>query len=144
MSPLLAVATLAGVVVLATVLGMLQRSRAGRLRSASGAVTALQIGTTEALGKRATLVQFSTPTCARCPGTARLLRGIADELDGVTHIEVDLTRHPEVADRFNVLQTPTTLLIDGRHRVRARIGGSPRRDALDRELDHVLGGDHAH
>ena len=47
---------------------------------------------------------------------------------------------PHVADRFGVLQTPTTLLVDADHRVRARIGGAPRRDALDRELRTVLGG----
>jgi len=58
--------------------------------------------------------------------------------------EVDLTLHPEVADRFGVLQTPTTLLVDGDHRVRARIGGAPRPDALDRELQTVVGGDHVH
>lgn len=142
MSPLVAVAVLAAIVVVATALGVLQRSRSGRVQAASGAITPERIGSAEALGARATLVQFSTPTCAQCPGTARLLRSIADEHDGVVHVEVDLTRHPDVADRFGVLQTPTTLLVDGRHRVRARIGGAPRRDALDRELQTVLGGDH--
>jgi thiol-disulfide isomerase/thioredoxin len=141
MSPLVAVAALAALVVLATALGVLQRARTGRVRTASGeAVTAEQLGTAEALGGRATLVQFSTPTCAQCPGTARLLRGVAAEHDGVAHLEVDLTRHPDVADRFAVLQTPTTLLVDADHRVRARIGGAPRRAELDRELGNVLGG----
>lgn len=144
MSPLAALASLAALVVLAAALGLLQRSRAGRLRAASGSVTPELIGTTEALGSRATLVQFSTPTCAQCPGTARLLGSIAEEHDGVVHLEVDLTLHPEVADRFGVLQTPTTLLVDGDHRVRARIGGAPRPDALDRELQTVVGGDHVH
>jgi thioredoxin-like negative regulator of GroEL len=143
-SPLLAAAALAAIVVLASALGLLQRSRSGRLRPASGDITPERIGTTAALGARATLVQFSTPTCAQCPGTARLLGQIADGLDGVVHLEVDLAQHPDVADRFGVLQTPTTLLVDGQHRVRARIGGAPRRDALDRELQTVLGGDHVH
>lgn len=143
MSPLLALAALAALVVLATAVGLVQRARAGRLRAGSGeTIQAGHLGTAEPLGARATLVQFSTPTCAQCPGTARLLRSIADEHDGVEHVEVDLTRHPDAADRFGVLQTPTTLLVDARHRVRARIGGAPRRDALDRELLTVLGGDH--
>ncbi|MBW4041845.1 MAG: thioredoxin family protein [Acidobacteria bacterium] len=143
MSPLLAVAALAALVVLATGLGLLARARAGRLRSGSGdRILPEQLGTTQPLGARATLVQFSTPTCAQCPGTARLLRAIAEEHDGVVHVEVDLTRHPEAADRFGVLQTPTTLLVDGGHRVRGRIGGAPRRDALDRELLALIGGGH--
>jgi thiol-disulfide isomerase/thioredoxin len=141
MSPLLAVATLAALVVVATALGLVQRGGAGRLRAGSGETIAPeQLGTSAPLGARATLVQFSTPTCAQCPGTARILRSIAEEHDGVLHVEVDLTRHPDVADRFGVLQTPTTLLVDGGHRVRARIGGAPRRDALARELLTVLGG----
>ncbi|GAA2752113.1 TlpA family protein disulfide reductase [Amnibacterium kyonggiense] len=143
MSPLLALAALAALVVLATALGLLHRAGAGRLRTASGdRVTAADLGAEAPLGARATLVQFSTPTCAQCPGTARLLRAVADGHEGVVHVEVDLTRRPDVADRFGVLQTPTTLLVDGGHRVRARIGGAPRRDALDRELTTVLGGDH--
>lgn len=144
MSPLVAVAALAALVVLATALGLLQRTRSGRPRAGSGdTVLPEHLGTAQALGARATLVQFSTPTCAQCPGTARLLRSLAEEHDGVVHLEVDLTRHPEAADRFGVLQTPTTLLVDAGHCVRARIGGAPRRDALDRELLTLIGGDHA-
>lgn len=144
MSPLLAVLALAALVLLATGLGLLQRSRSGRLRAASGeAVTAEQLGIAAPLGTRATLVQFSTPTCAQCPGTARLLAGIAAEHDGVAHLEVDLTRHPDVADRFAVLQTPTTLLVDADRRIRARIGGAPRRADLGSELETVLGGPRA-
>jgi len=143
-SPVAALAILVALVLLAVVLGVVQRSRAGRARAGSGdRVIATDLGTAEALGERATLVQFSTPTCAQCPGTARLLRSVADEHQGVVHVEVDLAQHPEVADRFGVLQTPTTLLVDGAHRVRARIGGAPRRDALDRELTTVLGGSRA-
>lgn len=140
MSPLPAAATVAALVLLATGLGLLQRSRAGRLRQGSGErVAASDLGITEPLGSRATLVQFSTPTCAQCPGAARLLRAVASEHPGVVHREVDLARHTDVADRFGVLQTPTTLLVDAEHRVRARIGGAPRRDAVDRELRSILG-----
>ncbi len=143
MSPLLALTALAVLVAVATALGLLQRARAGRLTQGSGAtVSPSDIGSTEAFGARATLVQFSTPTCALCPGTARLLGGIAAANPGVVHLEVDLTRHPEVADRFAVLQTPTTLLVDAGRHVHARIGGAPRADDLDRELQTVLGGDH--
>lgn len=143
MSPPAAVAVLAALVLLATGLGLLHRSRAGRPRRGSGALTPADLGTTAALGARATLVQFSTPTCAQCPGTARLLRDLARRHPGVVHLEVDLTRHPGVADRFGVLQTPTTLLVDAGHRVRTRIGGAPRPDALDRELQSVLGPPHS-
>jgi thiol-disulfide isomerase/thioredoxin len=141
MSPLVAGAVLAALIALTTALGLLQRARTGRLQRASGErLDAAELGTAADLGTRATLVQLSTPTCAQCPGTARLLRDLAGRHPGVVHVEVDLTRHPQVADRFGVLQTPTTLLVDADRRVRARIGGAPRPDALDRELLAVLGG----
>ena len=143
MSPGVALTVLAALVLVATVAGLLQRTRAGRVRAASGTVSAADLGATAAFGARATLVQFSTPTCAQCPGTARLLSGLAAEHAGVVHLEVDLTRHPDVADRFGVLQTPTTLLVDAGRSVRARIGGAPRRDALEHELRTVLGGSRA-
>jgi thiol-disulfide isomerase/thioredoxin len=143
-SPLIALVVLVALVVVATVLGVLHRARAGRVRQGSGAVLGpADVGATAAFGTRATLVQFSTPTCAQCPGTARLLSGLAEQHPGVVHLEVDLTRHPDVADRFGVLQTPTTLLVDAGRRVHARIGGAPRPDDLDRELQTVLGGPRA-
>lgn len=109
MSPLIALVALLALIVVATALGVLQRGRAGRVRRGSGATLVPEdVGATAAFGTRATLVQFSTPTCAQCPGTARLLRDLAEQHPGVVHLEVDLTRHPEVADRFGVLQTPTT------------------------------------
>lgn len=132
MSPWTAAAVLVALVALASLLGLVHRARAGRLRAGSGAeVTAAQLGLDGAFGDRATLVQLSTPTCAQCPGTARLLGGIAEDLDGVVHAEVDLTRHPDVADRFGVLQTPTTWAPARRFRRAAkRCDGRARRGLL--------------
>jgi thiol-disulfide isomerase/thioredoxin len=131
-----ALLTVVALVALATVLGLVWRARNGRLRTADGAVrlAAADLGAAR-LGSRATLVQFSTEFCAQCPGTARVLAGIAAEHDGVDHLDVDLTTRPQLARRFDVLQTPTTLLVDGAGRVRGRISGAARptdvRDALD-------------
>lgn len=145
MPPDSALIALAALILLAAAIGVTQRFFTGRLRRATGEpLHAADLGTGAAFGSRATLVQFSTPTCAQCPGTARLLRGIAGEHDGVVHLEVDLTQHPRLADRFRVLQTPTTLVVDAQHRVRARIGGAPRREALTQELSTVLGGTDVH
>lgn len=144
MPPSSALLTLAALVLLAVAVGVAQRVFTGRLRRAAGEpLHAADLGTTAAFGSRATLVQFSTPTCAICPSTGRLLRGIADDHPGVVHLEVDLAQHPAVADRFRVLQTPTTLVVDAQHRVRVRIGGAPRPEALKQELITVLGGSDA-
>jgi thiol-disulfide isomerase/thioredoxin len=92
-------------------------------------------------GKRGTLLQFSTEFCTFCPATRRLLGGLAGRIDGVVHVDVDLTQAPDLAKRFDVLQTPTTLLLDGRGVVRGRIGGPPRPRELEAELARLLGED---
>ena len=49
-----------------------------------------------------------------------------------------MTHRPELAARYRVLQTPTTLILDSDGAVRARIGGAVRRDLVIAELDRVL------
>ncbi len=135
-------AVLVGVLALATVLGLLLRHRTGRARPVGTATSSRQDADGLALdndyGAAATLVQFSTPTCARCPATRRLLAAVADHHEGVRRIEIDLAERPELASRFEVLQTPTVLLLDADRSVRTRFGGPPRPPELAAALDTVL------
>ena len=123
----------------ASVIGFVLRSRSGRVRHGSGdTVRAADVAAGAPFGDRATLVQFSTEFCSRCPQTRTLLSEVAASRHGVVHLDVDLTHRPDLARRFSVLQTPTTLVLDGNGAVRARIGGAPRRTELVHELDTVL------
>jgi hypothetical protein len=135
---IIALLVVAALVLAASVLGLLWRTTTGRARRVRGAVvSAGEIGTGE-LGVRATLLQLSTPMCTQCRPTARLLDAEAAARPGVVHLEVDVSERIALADRFHVLQTPTTLLLDARGRVRGRIGGRPRPETLARELDLLL------
>ncbi|MEV1131008.1 thioredoxin domain-containing protein [Agromyces sp. NPDC049794] len=148
-----------GLPALATAIGLAWRARTGRLhetretrsvgggdgdgggtRNGSGVgptdAAALDLSPT-ALGSSATLVQFSTEYCSRCPATAQQLAGVAARYDGVRHVEVDLTHRADLADRFRVLQTPTTLILDARGLASARIGGVPRLDAVHEHLERL-------
>lgn len=144
MTVIAAVAVLVGVLALATVLGVVLRARTGRARPTSGRAGTAQphptadLAPADAFGTAATLVQFSTPTCARCPATRRQLDAVADTTPGVTRIEIDLAERPELARRFDVMQTPTVLLLDGDRAVRTRFGGPPRPAELSAALDTVL------
>lgn len=102
-------------------------------------VEATRLGA-ERLGDEATLLQFSTEMCGRCPGVHRTLREIADERDGVIHLDVDLTHRVDIAQHFRVLQTPTTLILDKHGVVRSRFGGTPGRQVVEMELDRVTTG----
>jgi thiol-disulfide isomerase/thioredoxin len=88
------------------------------------------------------LVVVATEFCAPCRATARVLGEIGSDLDGVDHLEIDLTDRPDLAQRFGILQTPTTLVLDASGTVRARIGGAARAGEVRSMLDDLLGRNH--
>ena len=138
-----AVGVVVGILILATIIGVVLRHGTGRARSASGTtrtsrLRADDLASVSDYGSAATLVQFSTPTCARCPATRRLLDAVADQHEGVRRIEIDLAEHPELARRFDVMQTPTVLLLGADRSVHTRFGGPPRPPELAAALDAVL------
>jgi hypothetical protein len=53
-------------------------------------------------------------------------------------VDVDVTARADLADRFNLLQSPTTFILDGNGAVRARIGGAPKATAIRAELARIL------
>lgn len=82
------------------------------------------------LGDRATLVQFSSAFCAPCRATRVLLTDIAGEVDGVVTVDIDVEGHLELVRRFNILRTPTVLVLDAGGAVVTRASGLPRRDQI--------------
>jgi thiol-disulfide isomerase/thioredoxin len=133
------VAILLGLVALATVLGLVWKARNGRITAPTRRTSTDAIDLPEVTrGERATLLQFSTEVCAPCVPTHRVLGQIADSTDGVNHVDLDLTHRPDIAARFNVLQTPTTLILDRTGVIRARIGGAPRQADVRAALADIL------
>jgi len=132
MTPLAIAGVLAALVATATVLGLLWKRQDGRASQGSGRVSPTEIQ----LGSTATLLQFSSEICAYCPGTRRVLSEATT--DGITHVELDVVANRTLVERFNILQTPTTLILDGTGTVKARIGGAVRPDTLTAELDRIL------
>lgn len=114
---------------LATVAGVVMKSRNGRVRA--GSTSDLPADVQAVLAPRGvTLVQLSTTFCAPCRHTRVLLSDLASRTDGLHHTELDLTDRPELAKELSVLRTPTTLAIDGSGAEILRVGGVPKRDAL--------------
>ncbi|WP_105034303.1 TlpA family protein disulfide reductase [Cryobacterium aureum] len=138
MNPLEAIGVLLALLVATTVLGLVWRARQGRVARVSGdVITPTDVAATAQFGPTATLLQFSTEMCARCPGTRRLLGDVAEQRPGVVHVDVDLTHRADLANRYSILQTPTTLILDGTGRVRARVGGAPNRTEIAATLDAI-------
>lgn len=161
MHPLLALLAIAGLIVVVTVIGLVWRARNGRLRGATtaadaaprapqaspagdGALTPADLGGSAPFGATATLVQFSTEFCARCPAARRLLGEVASTRDGVVHLDVDLTHRADLARRFKVFQTPTTVVLGPDGVPTARVNGLPRRTEIIAHLDGLHTSDHHH
>jgi thiol-disulfide isomerase/thioredoxin len=140
MNPLAVLAILLGLVAFATALGIVWKTRTGRVRTVgANANDGKAVDLPEVpLAGRATLLQFSTEVCAPCVPTRRVLGQIADTTDGVSHVDLDLTHRPDIAAQFNVLQTPTTLILDRAGVIRARIGGAPRQADVRAALETIL------
>jgi len=132
MDPLAIAAVLAGLVALATVLGLVWKAQNGSAKTQSGTESAADL--VDTLGARATLLQFSTEVCAPCAAMRRVLGTIASDRADVTHIELDLSARPDLATRFGILQTPTTLVLDASGGIRSRIGGAARPDVVLAQL----------
>lgn len=88
-------------------------------------------------GATATLLQFSTEVCSICVATSRLYRELEGKIPGLKHIEVDITHRMDLAAHFSIMQTPTTLILDKHGMVRARIGGAPRQNVIEAELNKL-------
>lgn len=136
-----------GVLLAATVFGLVRRRRDGVLRAAPGAAGATgdvrkdgdgrvderagealhpdELGAE--LGAKATLVQFSSAFCAPCRTTRRVLGEVAEMVDGVAHVELDAEAHLELVRRLNVVRTPTVLVLDEAGRIVRRAAGAPRK-----------------
>ena len=125
------------VLVAATAFGLWRARQDGRIRgvdatSAAAADTpdvGLRLTTAELeapLGERATLVQFSTAFCQPCRATRRVLAQVADQVDGVAHVEIDAEGHLDLVRRLDVRRTPTVFVLDAEGTVVRRAVGAPR------------------
>jgi thiol-disulfide isomerase/thioredoxin len=133
------------VLVLATGLGLWWRARNGRFTAVDARViaeaqhtvaddddtrlTAAEIGAP--LGDAVTFVQLSSAVCTPCRRTHAVLKQVAAEHEGVSHVELDVEEHLDLVRRFHVMRTPTTLLVDAHGVVVGRLSGATdRRHAL--------------
>ena len=131
---LLAVAALLAV---ATLAYWWWQRRQGRVREVhrEGALSSATLGAKR--GYHATFVQFSTPMCAKCPGTARLLQDVASQHPHVAHIEIDASERLDLAREHSVMRTPTILVLDGDGVPVARMDGAPTHAQAEEALAQV-------
>ena len=143
---------LLAVLVVSGAAGLTMRLRQGRFRSGSAqthtadaAPTAISGTTLTAadlgapLGRRATLVQFSSEVCTYCGPTRELLTDVARTRDGLAFVEIDAAGRLDLARRLHVFATPTVLVLDADGSVAGRASGQPRRSDLLAAISTALG-----
>lgn len=81
----------------------------------------------DALGDRATMVQFSSAFCQPCRATRQILGEVAKLVPGVSHVEIDAEAHLDLVRRLHIMRTPTVLILDGEGLIRKRASGQPRK-----------------
>jgi thiol-disulfide isomerase/thioredoxin len=105
---------LAIVLVLASAYGFWWKRNQGAIRTQQAVpghrLTAEILG--EALGTRATMVQFSSAFCTPGRATHSLLSQMVESMKDVKHIQVDAESHLELVRELDIRSTPTTLFIN--------------------------------
>jgi thiol-disulfide isomerase/thioredoxin len=115
------------VLALATVGGFAWRWRDGRLKGArQQMLTVADLG--QPLGARATLLQFSSSSCAPCRAARQLLADVAARSDGVTHLEINVADRLDLVRRLDIRRTPTVFVLGPQGQISRRASGLPRRD----------------
>ena len=87
-----------------------------------------------ALNTRITFLQFSTDFCTFCGPTAKMFQTLEKSDPSVTHLEVNVTERLDLVKKYNILQTPTTLVLDQKGKIVSRIGGAPKAHTLVTEI----------
>ena len=131
MEPLVALIVIVALLLAATLLGFLLRKRATRIKRGTGAelVEAADFEL-EAFGPSGTVVQFSTEFCSRCPGVQRQLTEITGNQPGILFQHLDVTNRPDLAKKYQLLQTPTVLTISAEGALKSRLSGALTRQQL--------------
>jgi thiol-disulfide isomerase/thioredoxin len=133
-------------VVIATAVGLIWQASTGRAKRIKDGIQIdlEEIGATKdgkpvtEFGEHTTFLQFSSEACATCKQTSKLFHELETTSHGVLHIEIDLTHRLDLAEKFGILQTPTTLVLDSKGRVKSRIGGAPKPSTLEEEIGHFV------
>ncbi len=105
----------------------------GRLRATDDRFTPAQLSSLGIPPDAAALVEFTSPHCAPCVATRRVLEEVATRLS-VTVVPVDIVHALDLARAHHVLRAPTTFVIAPGGRVLGRVSGIPLADDLTRLL----------
>lgn len=122
------------VLAVAAAFGLYRRATDGKVRAVAATETLPEVPGVEDDGGTV-IVQFSSEFCAPCRGVRRVIGEVVADRDELRHVEIDVAEHPEAAARFDVLRTPTVIVLDPQRKPRFRVVGPLRKPELNAALD---------
>ncbi|MFD3810241.1 thioredoxin family protein [Rhodococcus sp. NPDC058639] len=129
---MIALAVLAIVIVATLGVGVILRTRAGKIRASSPkgagqehpvdpALAAVGVG-----GGVPVILHFSAPWCGPCASVRRVIARVLGDTSGeALDVELDLDENPLPARQLGVMSLPTTFVFDTAGRERYRVSGVP-------------------
>ena len=137
---------LAGLVLMASFIGFVLISKSGKARRIKNGeqVDLSEIRATKGgnpvtkFGEKVTLLQFSSDFCSSCKQTSILLESIEKAHQGLLHIDLDIAERLDLAKTFNILTTPTILILNSRGEVVSRIVGAPKLATIEAEIERLV------
>ena len=118
------------------VLGYWQRLRNGKFRKVNG-LSISEVELNQKLGRKATLVQFSTTFCSECRTAKAIVRDVVKDFKDITYVEVDAESNLDLVRRVDIRSTPTTIFLDSKGFEIARAKGAPKRDQLIKAIKAI-------
>jgi len=118
------------------VLGYWQRFRHGKLKKVNGLnISAVELN--QKLGKKATIVQFSTTFCSECRTAKAIVNDVVKDFKDISYVEVDAESNLDLVRRVDIRSTPTTIFLDSKGFEIARAKGAPKRDQLIKAIKAI-------
>ena len=118
------------------VLGYWQRLRNGKFRKVNG-LSISEVELNQKLGRKATLVQFSTTFCSECRTAKAIVRDVVKDFKDIIYVEVDAESNLDLVRRVDIRSTPTTIFLDSKGFEIARAKGAPKRDQLIKAIKAI-------
>jgi thiol-disulfide isomerase/thioredoxin len=108
----------------------------GELKKENG-LSISEVELNQKLGKKATIVQFSTTFCSECRTAKAIINDVVKDLEEITLVEVDAESNLDLVRRVDIRSTPTTIFLDSKGFEIARAKGAPKRDQLIKAIKAI-------
>lgn len=88
-----------------------------------------EVNDVRAISEGNVLVDFYTGSCAPCKAMSPILEEISEEFDNVKVAKIDVTRNPDVSQKFGVMSVPTIIFMTD-SKVRDTVCGMSNKNTL--------------